>query len=240
MVSHDLKNPISAILLNVELMERVASRPGEAPRGVPEIAARVRTSAEWMRRLVDDLLDLARIDAGMLALKVGEVDLDEVLGEVLGISAGQADARRVRLVREDSCAGIRLRADRNRVLQILLNLVGNAVKFSPPGAEVLVGCGRATGVHGGSDERGEIFVEDHGPGISASDLSRLFEPFWQSHPLDGRGSGLGLAIVKGLVEAQGGRVAVQSQPGQGSRFSVTLPLAGGRRGVEADLQRQAG
>jgi signal transduction histidine kinase len=175
--------------------------------------------------MIDDLLDISRIEAGRLAIDPAPEPVGPIVREAIETHRASAEEHGIEL-------GFRLDdplppviADRDRVLQVLGNLLANAVKFTPAGGRVEVGASR-------EGEEVRWWVEDSGPGIPPEHLPHLFDRFWQARRSHRRGLGLGLAIVKGLVEAHGGRVWVESEPGRGSRFQFTLPAS--RHGGVAD------
>jgi signal transduction histidine kinase len=212
-VAHDLRNPLNLILMTGELLLQEDLTP-ERRRDMLEIGMR---AAKQMNRLIDDLLDTVRLQAGKLSLDVEEVPVDSIIRQAEETFRPLAERRHVNLeiAREDG--GV-VRADPNRVSQIVGNLIGNAIKFTPEKGTIKV---RAK-----PEEKQVLFqIADDGPGISADGLSHLFDSFWQARKNDQRGVGLGLAIVKELVEAHGGKIWVESKPDHGSTFSFTLPAA---------------
>ncbi|HEX6909399.1 MAG TPA: ATP-binding protein, partial [Longimicrobium sp.] len=214
-VAHDLRSPLGGIGLLAEMLIRAPGTEEERRRSLDDILE----AARQIDRLIQDLLDASRLEAGRLRLHpapeaVGPVVREAVRG--LGPAAAQAGVE----LRQDVPEHVpSVLADRDRLLQVLSNLLGNAVKFTPPGGTITLGA-RPSG--------GEMVfsVADTGRGIEPADLPRLFDRFWQAERTREGGAGLGLAIVRGLVEAHGGRIWVHSQPGRGSTFSFTLPLAG--------------
>lgn len=170
-----------------------------------------------MQRLIQDLLDVSRIESGTLAVEHTRIGLAQLVVECVEAQrslAASADLElRVDLPRELP----EVLGDRDRLLQVLENLIGNAIKFTGPGGRIGVGA---------SATAGEVllWVSDTGPGIAAEDLPRVFDRFWQAQKAGRRGAGLGLPIVKGIVEAHGGRVWVESTLGQGSTFLFTIPV----------------
>jgi PAS domain S-box-containing protein len=213
-VAHDLRNPLQSILLQADLLE---ARGCEAT----SLAARVKTirgSCARTLRLVDDLLDLTQLQSGGAQLNRQPVPLPELLEELRELeaelaSAGQLDFQ-VRLAPELPPAF----ADRTRVLQVLENLVSNALKFTPPGGTI-----RVSAEPGPTPEQVLLAVSDTGEGIAPELLPRVFDTFWQADERDGGGLGLGLTICKRLVEAHGGKLWVRSTPGEGTTFYFTLP-----------------
>ena len=215
-VSHDLKNPLSAIQLQAELMLNTASACGEETSKLLRVGAeRIRRSATHMKALIDDLLDLAKIEAQRFALNLQSVESRAMLEEALLAAAPLAEAKRITLAAKliDSP---RLEADPERIFRVLSNLLGNAIKFTPEGGNITVRAERC------GDEL-LITVVDTGPGIAADELPHVFERYWKARPASQSGTGLGLYIAKGIVEAHGGRIWAESSNG-GARLTFTLPL----------------
>jgi chemotaxis family two-component system sensor kinase Cph1 len=175
-------------------------------------------AAEQMDTLIRDLLDVNRLDAGKLVISPVSIDPSVLLTDSLQTLRPLVAEKQISL---DLQTGTRLpnvMADPERIQQALSNLVGNAIKFSPTGSKIVVA---ARG-----DGAGVIFsVVDSGKGISAEQLPRVFDRYWQSSRTDRQGAGLGLAISKGIVEAHGGRIWLESMPGRGTIVSFSLPLA---------------
>jgi len=216
-VSHDLGNSLSAVRVTTTLLLRTL--PQEGPDG--EVRARVeniRQLTEQMQRLRQDLLDVASIEAGRLSVEPdwhAPRDLLEVTREHF---SPVAEERGIAL-RVDVPDGVpQVVADRERVLQVLANLVGNALKFTPAGGRIEL---KAEPVQEGV----RISVADTGPGIAPDHLPHVFDRFWKTRGGNRHGAGLGLAICRGIVEAHGGSIRADSIPGEGSTFSFTLPAA---------------
>ena len=169
-----------------------------------------------MERLIGDLLDMAGIQAGRLAVEKKPEDLRELLSEALDLQEALAREKGLRLVRELELDGATVPCDRGRVHQVLTNLIGNAIKFCSPGDTITV---RAT-----RRERDvEIAIRDTGPGIAPGALPHVFDPYWSAREHAQQGTGLGLYIARGIVEAHGGRMGATSELGVGSTFTFTLP-----------------
>jgi signal transduction histidine kinase/DNA-binding response OmpR family regulator len=215
-VSHDLRSPMQSILMTATMLN---CKLADDDRMKPRVEG-ILKSAEIIDRLLGDLLDLARFDAGGLVLDRGDRDLCEIVRDALAIVAPQAEQKRIRLVDHVGEEQLRAHCDPTRVSQILGNLLGNALKFTPEAGTITV-----TGKAIPSQGKVQIRVSDSGPGISDADREHLFERHWQARSQQRGGVGLGLSIVKALVEAHGGEVAVTSEIGQGSTFSFTLPAA---------------
>ncbi|WNG21381.1 ATP-binding protein [Cystobacter fuscus] len=216
-VSHDLKNPLGVVQLASALLMRGAQgKPGGEQ--VQKQASRIQSAGERMARLISDLLDWGRIEAGGLPLEPSEQDVASLASEALESVRPLAEARGLKVMTQLAEEDVRVRCDRTRVLQVFGNLLGNAVKFTPEGGELVVGA---------RVQRGEVqlWVRDTGAGIRPEALPHIFERYWQAKEAESRGTGLGLYIAKGIVEAHGGRIWAQSEWGKGSVFTFTLPLA---------------
>lgn len=216
-VSHDLRNPLSTISICTTLLADMLPRPART-REVMRRLDVIRRSVDQMDRLIQDLLDTARADAGRLGLEPHEFRLAPLLAEALLTLHPLAAEKGQRLEIAVADGVPPVRADRQRTLQVVSNLVGNAIKFTPPGGRITVRAWR-----GGPNA--VVCVDDSGAGIAAEDLPHIFERFWQARRERRTGAGLGLAIARSIVEAQGGRIWVESRPGLGARFFFTLPLA---------------
>ena len=215
-VSHDLRNPLSAVSLGASLM-KMSETLGDEER---EQVETIEVSARRMNRLIADLLDVTRLEGGKrLPIEPGSVDPADLFAEAEEIFRGQAEAASVVIDFEVDPAIAAVYADRHRVMQVLSNLIGNSMKFTPPG-------GRITVSAKGRDAEVLFSISDTGPGIPAENLGDIFSPYWQAKRAERMGAGLGLPIAKGIVEAHGGRIWVESEPEQGTDFYFTLPVAG--------------
>ncbi|HZZ83398.1 MAG TPA: ATP-binding protein [Anaeromyxobacteraceae bacterium] len=215
-VSHDLKTPLQSILLSAQFLAEEAAGDPDARRRAASIGrAALRATAQ-----LRDLLDMASIQAGRLAVHLEPADASEIAMEALELQLPAAQARGVTMLREGSAGAVL--ADRQRLVQVLGNLLGNALKFSPPASAVRL---RLAEVPDGV----RIAVIDAGPGIPPEDLPRIFDAYWSARRDPGapaeRGAGLGLFIAKGILEAHGARLEVESAPGRGSTFAFTLRRA---------------
>jgi two-component system cell cycle sensor histidine kinase PleC len=218
-MSHELRTPLNAIIGFSEIME--SGMLGPLAEKYHEYCRDIRDSGRYLLDVINDILDMSKIEAGRIRLDLEETDLDRILADALRIISTRAQEKKL-VVNTEITPGIRLRVDRRAVKQILLNLLSNAVKFTPDGGRVTVR-GRATG------ETVMIAIEDTGIGIPPNALKNLGRPFEQvesqftkSH----QGSGLGLAIAKSLVELHGGAMRIRSAPGVGTIVGVRLPRDG--------------
>lgn len=210
-VSHDLRDPLNAITLALGALDAQPLDEGVA-RGV----AVVRRQTARMKRLLEHLLEAARIDSGAMSLDFHAVEVAPLLAEIAADFALQAEAAGVALAVDGGPPGASIRADRARLIAALANLVSNALKFTPHGGRIDLSA-RTDGPWV------RVAVTDTGCGIDGDCLGKVFEPFWQASPAERKGSGLGLHIVRGIVEAHGGQVSVRSAPGRGTTFEVALP-----------------
>jgi PAS domain S-box-containing protein len=217
-MSHELRTPLNAVLGFAQLMEVDHQEPA-APGQLRRLKL-MREAGAHLLHMINDMLDLTRIEAGGLALQVQPLALHEVLAAAQAMVQGAAEKAQVALVVEAPGADVRVQADPARLRQVLLNLLGNAIKYNRPGGRVSVAV-----ASGGTRLR--IDVADTGLGISEAAQRTLFEPFQrgdqQSGPIEG--VGIGLTLTRALVLAMGGEVAVSSRVGVGSTFSVWLPAA---------------
>jgi PAS domain S-box-containing protein len=221
-LAHDLRNPMQAIL-GAAAMMAVTADEDKRRRQV----AMIQRAIQSMERLVADLLDMARVDSGAFAINREPVELPAVIRHVVDLCESQAAARNGTLRTEIGDAIPVITGDAGRLLQLLSNLLGNAIKFSPPKATIIiraVPCSRGV----------EVSVKDSGPGIAAENLPRVFDRFWQGQGQSRAGVGLGLAICKGIVDAHGGRIWVASRVGRGTTFYFEVPHSPGPAAVVTD------
>jgi PAS domain S-box-containing protein len=214
-VAHDLRNPLNAILLKSQLLSHTARRPD-----LTQDAEDIRRAALRMTRLIQDLLDVGRLEVGRLSVELVPIPADQIVIDAVGAHRLNAVAADLELRCELPDQLPAVLADRDRVLQVLGNLIENATKFTPSGGQVTVGAAART-------QEVLFWVADTGPGIASHDLRYLFDRFWQAHRADRRGVGLGLSIAKGIVEVHGGRLWVESTSERGSKFCFTLPTVPG-------------
>jgi len=221
-VSHDLKNPLHTIGMAAKVASDM-DMPEPVRHKQLEIIDR---SVDRMRRLVTDLLDVARLESGQpLAVTPRPQPLGDLLAEAREIFVEQARSKSVTLDVETDVR-TRVVADRDRVVQVLSNLLGNAIKFTPPNGVVRVEAHP-------NGKYATVAVANDGPPIAPELLPRIFKPFSQASDTAGLGTGLGLSIAKGIVEAHGGRIVVASEPGRATRFEFTLPIEQPARGANA-------
>ncbi|MFL5430666.1 MAG: ATP-binding protein [Myxococcales bacterium] len=216
MLGHELRNPLGAIVVAVEILNRIGGAQGEKQRGVIERQSR------HLARLVDDLLDVARVTSGKVVLQRAPLDVDELLRRCLQAAEPSARAKSIHVSLQGSREPLTVEADPLRLEQVFNNLLVNAIKYSPARSNVHVSS---------QEEAGEVVVRvsDEGVGISPELIDSIFDMFVQAESSLDRsqgGMGIGLTLVKSLVELHGGSVAVRSEGrGHGSEFVVRLPLA---------------
>jgi signal transduction histidine kinase len=215
-VSHDLRNPLSAVVTSASLIQRgtVAGKDGDRTN---KLATTILRCADQMGRLIADLLDLAQIQAGRLSVDQQPHDGEGLVRQGIEALLPLATQKGLRL-QGTASPGLEVWCDRERVLQVFSNLVGNALKFTPEGGSIVIEARRV-------GPETVFSVRDTGQGISVEELPRIFDRFWQAQKKDRAGIGLGLSIVKGVVEAHGGRLWVESQIGAGTTFYFALPGA---------------
>lgn len=215
-VGHELRTPLTVIKGNVDLMRRMQLMDEESMESID-------SEVERLTRLVGDLLLLAQAESGKLPLNVQTVELDTLLLDVMQqmriLTRQRLDMRLGEIDQVLVCG------DQDRLKQVLVNLIGNAIKYTQPGGEVQVSLGKI-------NERARLTISDNGPGIPLEDMPHIFERFYRgeksrTRQKDGKGYGLGLSIAYWIVRNHGGQIDVDSKPGQGTTFCIWLPLAQG-------------
>jgi len=212
-VSHDLRSPLTNISISVQNLL-------EEPKDIKEIASSINRSAREMLQLIEDLLDVERIAVGKFTLHCEQHDVGEIIKQAVAQLQEAAASKGIALQTEAQHVYGCVVCDRDRVMQVLSNLVENAIKFTPAKGRICVSCQR-------TDPEGkevQISVSDTGEGIAPEKIKAIFERFSQIHDKDRRGLGLGLYIAKMIVEEHPGRIWVESKLGEGSTFYFTLPL----------------
>ena len=214
-VSHDLRNPLSAITMVASVL---LNQPPSDPRALRGMYEAINESAELMRRMIQDLLDVSNIEGGRLSLERDSQSVQPIMDRAMQMFGRVAASHQIELkysIEPDLPA---MDADGERVLQVLANLVSNAVKFTPNGGRIDLSVRRV------NDEI-EFAVTDSGPGIPTEDVGHIFDRYWHARrSARTTGSGLGLAIARGLVEAHGGSINVESALGKGTTFRFTIPI----------------
>jgi two-component system, cell cycle sensor histidine kinase PleC len=224
-MSHELRTPLNAVIGFAEIMQEELFGPLGSPE-YREYAGLIRQSGHALLDLITNLLDVARAEAGTLPLTIADVELLRLLRSVVAGAQEQAAAGATAplpAVEIEPPAGtIGLRADEQRLRQLLRALIGNALKFTPPGGRVTI---RASALAEGG---AEVVVADSGAGMSQAELEQAFEPFWQADARHGRareGAGIGLKLARQLAALHGGTLLLESEPGQGTRAVLRLPAA---------------
>jgi signal transduction histidine kinase len=223
-MSHELRTPLNAILGYTELI--IDNIYGETPEKMRDVLERVQNNGKHLLGLINDVLDLSKIEAGQLTLSLADYSINNVVNGVFAALESLATAKKIALKIElppDLPSG---RGDEHRLTQVLLNIVGNAIKFTDAG-EVAIKASASNGSY-------TVAVRDTGPGISTADQGKIFDEFQQAEDSPTKkkgGTGLGLAISKRIIKLHGGRIWVESKAGEGSTFSFTIPVM---------VERQAG
>lgn len=218
-VSHELRTPLTAIRGALGLLKSGVT--GELPVNAKQFVDMASQSCERLIHLINDLLDIEKIEAGKMQLKIKPLSLQLLIKEAIKENQAFADQFKVRLKLMNELPGIMIDADGNRIMQILNNLLSNAVKFSKPDEEVQIGLRQI-------DTDVCVWVSNKGPGISEEFKGEVFEKFFQSDSSDSRkqgGTGLGLAITKELVELMGGTITFESQPNVLTTFFIKFPIS---------------
>ena len=224
-ISHELRTPLASVRLLAETLEDTIDVD---PEKAQEFVEKIETEVEHLSGLVTELLELARIESGQVSMSIEPVGAEQLVREVMARMLPLAQRHRVTLRTEVAQGEMLVAADSKQIARVLVNLIHNAIKFTPSGGIVVIGTemqedGRTQG----------FFVRDTGVGIRPEELARIFERFYKADRArskasyigpGGGGSGLGLAIARHVVEAHGGRIWAESSPGQGSTFTFTLPI----------------
>jgi signal transduction histidine kinase len=216
-MSHELRTPLNSILGFSELLRNI---PQNDPELIKRYAGLIYESGDHILSLISDVLDMSKIEAGKLELKIERCEVRELIASCLNLFSETADKRGLKIAVDMDKEAQSVTGDRIRIKQVLFNLVGNALKFSPDGGKISVGVKMTNGGFI------EFSVTDTGSGISAEDRRKLFQPFNQLESADYKnikGTGLGLSISKNIVEMHGGKIWVESEVGEGSTFFFTIP-----------------
>jgi len=212
-VYHDLRNPVAAVKMMSRPLLNAGNHEGDSAK---ENLSLIAEAAEQMDSLIRDLLDVTRLDVGQLQLAPEAMEPGQLLDEALRTLRPLVGDRQIELDVQIEKGLPKVQADSERLQQVISNLVGNAIKFTPSGGKITIAARR--------DETGVIFsVADTGRGIPEDQLPKVFDRYWQSTRTDRQGAGLGLAIAKGIIEGHGGEIWIDSKPGQGTRVEFSLP-----------------
>jgi two-component system, sensor histidine kinase and response regulator len=217
-VSHELRTPLTSIKGSIDNM--LDGITGPLNEKQIRYITRIKSNSDRLARLINELLDLSKIEAGKISLNPIDLSLYVVAQEVAENMRQVAAEKLIKLEVVSHNGDAKAWADRDKVVQVLMNLIGNAVKFTPPQGKITVAIQR------NDDEWVQVSVADTGPGISKEEAEKIFHKFYQAPQWSeqaSRGTGLGLAICKALVEMHGGRIWVESELGKGSTFIFTLP-----------------
>jgi signal transduction histidine kinase len=214
-VAHDLRNPLSAILLQAGALKRQGVEPERRSQRPREA---IQDAVNRMNHLIQDLLDVALMESGRLTIQPARLSARELIVSAADVQRPLASSSSLELRVDVDRDVPEVWGDRNRLLQLFENLIGNAIKFTKAGGCVAAGAASR-------DEQVVFWVSDTGSGIAPEDLPRVFDRFWQATRPGRQGAGLGLSIAKWIVDAHGGRIWVQSTPGEGTALFFTIPKA---------------
>jgi signal transduction histidine kinase len=215
-VSHDLRNPLTGIHLKLQFMSALSK---STPLTHCEFTKQIRPITDAINRmqsLVNSLLDLEKIEAGWFTIEKSECDLQKFIQEIVDMLEPMASQKGISLEYSTDPSASSGFYDRERLLEVLSNLIGNSIKFTPPGGRISLKVRADKGVL-------EFRVKDSGPGIPEQDLNRVFDRLWQGDGASNGGAGLGLSISKGIVEAHGGKIWANSRVGRGTTFYFAIP-----------------
>jgi len=233
-VSHELRTPLTSISASLGLL--IGQGYGALPESAMRLITIAHTNSKRLVRLINDILDIEKLESGMLTFRMSQVAMDAIVAQAIVDTSGFAESHHVKISLHVASAGCDVNADPDRVIQVITNLLSNAIKFSPAGGEVVVVVEKL-----GTKVR--VSVRDRGCGISVAFRPRVFEKFAQSDPSSSRefgGTGLGLSIVKQITERLGGNVGFEDAPGGGTVFFLDLPEWQHSMGGELDLEAEGG
>jgi len=233
-MSHELRTPLNAIIGFSEIMESGMFGPIGSKK-YREYCRDIHQSGQYLLDVINDILDMSKIEAGRIRLDLAEVKLDRFLDDAIRVLSARADDKQLTLAR-DIAPGIRLVADQRLLKQVLLNLLSNAVKFTPEGGRVLMRIEKRP------DGGITLVVEDSGVGMAAADIPLALQPFTQLDSSLARryeGTGLGLPLTRSLVELHGGQLQLESSLGEGTTATVLLPARRTLESAGARPQQQA-
>lgn len=221
-VSHDIRNPMANIDLAVQMLHSsVQSATKEtiplSPEMVDKTVARIKSSLQSMDRLIADLLDFGKIQSGTLSVKMEPVEVAAMVKTAIEPFEEKCRRKNLRLVTEIDAAVSRVRCDSTRLVQVLWNLIGNSLKFTPAGGEIRLSAKAEV-------DRVQFTVADTGCGVNSAELGKIFERFWQSKEAAELGYGLGLSIAKGIVVSHGGKIWAESSEGRGTEIHFVIPV----------------
>ena len=225
-MSHEIRTPMNGIIG----MTAIALQKGQSQERVLDCLQKIQSSSDYLLGLINDILDMSKIESGKMKLEPVNFDMGELLGTIRELIAPQASAKGITFTQHSALRRTWFSADRMRISQVLINLLGNAVKFTPQGGEVTLTVEEA-GAPSGQEALVRFTVRDTGVGIPKEEQDRVFRAFEQAsgaNPAKQQGTGLGLSISSRLVQLMGSSIRLESAPGEGSAFSFAVPLTLGR------------
>ena len=225
-MSHEIRTPMNGIIG----MTAIALQKGQSQERVLDCLQKIQSSSDYLLGLINDILDMSKIESGKMKLEPVNFDMGELLGTIRELIAPQAAAKGITFTQHSDLSRTWFSADRMRISQVLINLLGNAVKFTPQGGEVTLTVEEA-GAPSGQEALVRFTVRDTGVGIPKEEQDRVFRAFEQAsgaNPAKQQGTGLGLSISSRLVQLMGSSIRLESAPGEGSAFSFAVPLTLGR------------
>lgn len=215
-VSHDLRNPLTSMQMNLRLIDRLMP---EGNSKLQSMLERVIRSTKVMNNLIEDILSVTKMESGNLELDLKDGSVQDILRESVELLSPIASEKEIGLTLKDTPFECQAKFDEGRILQVLSNLIGNSIKFTPEKGHITIGVEKC------GPEFVKISVQDSGSGMPKEDLPYIFDRFWQANHTKKMGTGLGLAIVKGVIKSHGGEIWVESELGKGTVFHFTLPLS---------------
>jgi signal transduction histidine kinase len=231
--SHELKTPLTILLGSAQLFQQRAQRSGHLSERDAQAFARIMQQGQKLNHMIHRLLDVSRIDQGRLKLEFGTLDLSVLVRRAVAELQGETTRHRFAILGSD--APVVIAGDELRLEQVVQNLLGNAVKYSPRGGQITV-------TLTADAEQVRLLVQDQGIGVPSADLPRLVERFYRAGNVSGThisGVGIGLYVVQEIINLHGGQLTLASQEGEGSTFSVTLPRGAGHTGETAERETAA-
>ena len=217
MVSHDLQNPLSVIMMSLKAIVKIDIEDKRAKDKIDKAAVRIKRSCELMQGLIARILDFAKIQAGTFAIDFKDHDPKIILEEFIESARLLAEEKSIKVISDVDDDLPHVLCDKDRFIQVLSNLIGNAIKFTQKGGKIIVHARRL-------DHQVLFSIEDTGAGMTEDQLPHIFDRFWQVEHSSNHGVGLGLAIAKGIVEAHNGKIWVDSEKGVGTRFHILIPI----------------